>query len=49
MLLQTRCGAMFGIGPRQKPPTGAKVNHPVAQLVYHGTRVNIITYLTAGQ
>jgi hypothetical protein len=49
MLLQTMCGACFGIGPRQKLPTGAKVKNNVAQSVCHVTRVNLITHLKAAQ
>jgi hypothetical protein len=49
MLLQTTFGAWFGIGPRQKPLAGAKVNTHVAQSVCHGTRVNLITHLKAAQ
>jgi hypothetical protein len=49
MLLQTMFGAWFGIGLRQKPPAGAKVNNHVAQSVCHGTRVNLITHLKAAQ
>jgi hypothetical protein len=49
MLLHTMFGAWFGIGPRQNPPAGAKVNNHVAQSVCHGTRVNLITHLKAEQ
>jgi hypothetical protein len=49
MILQKMFGAWFGIGPRQKPPAGAKVNIHVAQSVCHGTRVNIITHIKAAQ
>jgi hypothetical protein len=47
ILLQTMFGAWFGIGPRQKLPTGANMNNHVAQSVSHGNRVNLITHLKA--
>jgi hypothetical protein len=49
MLIQTMFGALVVIGPRQEPPSGAKVNNHVSQSVCHGTRVNIITHLKASQ
>jgi hypothetical protein len=49
MLLQMMFGARFDIGTRQKPPVGAEVNNHVAQSVFHGTRVNLITHLNAAQ